>query len=97
MVMTILEARVLKENWSVLEQAFQRATNHIDPGLERSYLIHATRDTDLWRILTIWSNREALDEMRRSVDTPSGVLMFRSAQSEPVLSVFEIVQQISPE
>ncbi len=97
MVMTILEARVLKENWSALEQAFQAATNHIDPGLERSYLIHATRDTDLWQILTIWSNREALDEMRRSVDTPSGVLMFRSAQSEPVLSVYEIVQQISPE
>jgi heme-degrading monooxygenase HmoA len=97
MVMTILEARVLKENWSALEQAFLNGANHIEAGLERSYLIHATRDSDLWRILTIWSSREALDEMRRSVDTPTGVLMFRNAQSEPTLSVFDIVQQITLE
>jgi hypothetical protein len=96
MVMTILEARVSKENWPALEQAFKRGSDHIDPGLERSYLIHATRDSDLWRILTIWSSREVLDEMRRSVDTPLGVLMFRNANSEPVLTVFDIVQQIAP-
>ncbi len=96
MVMTILEARVVKENWSVLEQAFKDGSSQPDTGLERSYLIHGTRDSDLWRILTIWSSREILDEMRRSVDTPRGVLIFRSANSEPVLSVFDIVEQIAP-
>ena len=97
MVMTFLEGRVLKENWSALEQAFKRGSDHIDAGLERSYLIHAARDSDVWRILTIWSSREVLDEMRRSVDTPLEVLIFRNANSEPVLSVFDIVQQITPE
>ena len=46
----------------------------------------------MWRILTVWENREALDAMRSSGETPRGVLMFRSAKAEPALSVFEIVQ-----
>jgi quinol monooxygenase YgiN len=95
MVMTILEARVIKENWSALEQAFKDGSSHPEAGLEHSYLVRAAKDPDLWRILTIWSSREALDVMRRSVDTPLGVLMFRSANSEPVLSVYDIVEQIA--
>ncbi len=97
MVMTILEGRVAKENWPALEQAYQEASQHREPGLEQSYLIHAIKDSDLWRILTIWTSREALDEMRKSAETPRGVLIFRSAHSEPVLSVYDIVQQITPE
>jgi heme-degrading monooxygenase HmoA len=97
MVMTILEAHVSKENWAALEQDFNLAAQHRDPGLVQSFLIHSSRDTDLWRILTVWSSREALDELRRSTETPRGVLIFRSANVEPVLSVFEIVQQIAPE
>lgn len=94
MVMTILEARVLKENWTALEQAFKEGSNCPEAGLEQSYLVRATKDPDLWRILTIWSSHEALDVMRRSVDTPQGVLMFRSVNSEPVLSIYDIVEQI---
>lgn len=95
MVMTILEGRVSKENWPALEQAYLKGSEQREPGLVQSYLIHATKESDLWRILTLWSSREALDEMRKSVETPLGVLMFHSAHSEPVLSVFDIVQQIT--
>jgi heme-degrading monooxygenase HmoA len=97
MVMTILEARVSRENWAALEQAFQLAAQYRDPGLVQSFLIHSAKDADLWRILTVWSSREALDEMRRLNETPRGVLIFRSANAEPVLSIFEITQQIAPE
>lgn len=97
MVMTILEAHVTKENWAALEQAFQLAAQDRDPGLVQSFLSHSTKDADLWRILTVWTSREALDAMRRTKETPRGVLIFRSANAEPVLSIFEIVQQISAE
>jgi heme-degrading monooxygenase HmoA len=97
MVMTILEAHVSKENWAALEQAYQEATQHRAAGLVQSFLIHSSKDADLWRILTVWSSQEALDEMRRSGETPRGVLIFRSANAEPVLSIFEIVQQIASE
>jgi hypothetical protein len=96
MVMTILEAYVSEENWSALEQAYRLATQQRDPGLVQSFLIHSSKDLDLWRILTVWSSREALDKMRSSGETPRGVLIFRSANAEPILSVFEVVQQIIP-
>lgn len=97
MVMTILEARVTKENWAALEQAYQQGAQHRDAGLEQSFLIHSSKEADLWRILTVWQNQEALDAMRNSGKTPLGVLMFRSANAEPVLSVFQVVQHIAPE
>jgi heme-degrading monooxygenase HmoA len=96
MIMTILEGQVANQNWSKLEQAYQEGSQHNEPGLVQSFLIHSTKETDLWRIVTLWSSREALDAMRRSNETPRGVLMFRQANSEPSLSVFEVVQQIIP-
>jgi heme-degrading monooxygenase HmoA len=95
MVMTILEARVTIENWPALEQAFQQGAQYHDAGLEQSFLIHGIKDPDLWRILTVWESREALDKMRSSGETPRGVLMFRSANAEPTLSIFEISHHIS--
>jgi hypothetical protein len=97
MIMTILEGRVSKENWPALEKAYEEASQHRDAGMMRSYLIHATKESDLWRILTIWSSREALDAMRKSFETPRGVLIFRRAHTEPILSVFDVVRQITPE
>ncbi len=96
MVMTILEGRVEKQNWSRLEQAYQEGSQQNEPGLVQSFLIHSTKETDLWRIVTLWSSREALDAMRRSNETPRGVLMFRQAYSEAQLSMFEVVQLIIP-
>jgi hypothetical protein len=97
MVMTILEGRVSKENWGALEQAYQLAAQHRDPGLVQSFLIQSSKDADLWRILTLWSSQAALDAMRSSGETPRGVLIFRSANTEPVLSIFKVAQQITPE
>ena len=95
MVMTILEARVAKENWAALEQAFLQAAQYHDAGLVKSFLTHSLKEPDLWRIMSIWESREALEKMRASGETPRGVLMFRSAQAEPSLSIFEIAQQLS--
>jgi heme-degrading monooxygenase HmoA len=94
MVMTILEGRVSKDNWSVLEQAYQEGSHIQEPGLVQSFLIHSTREADLWRILTLWSSRDALEAMRKSNETPRGVLMFRKANTEPQLSIFDVVQEI---
>ncbi len=93
MVMTILEARVAKDNWQALEGAYQEASQHRDIGLVRSFLIQASKDFELWRILTVWESQEALDAMRNSGETPRGVLIFRSANAEPTLSIFKIERQ----
>lgn len=95
MVMTILEARVSKENWDTLEQAYRAGTQHRDTGIVETFLIHSKKESDLWHILTIWQSQAALDAMRGSGETPRGVLMFRNAKAEPALSVFDINQHVA--
>ena len=97
MVMTILEAHVTPDHWAELEQAYRQALQQHEPGLVRTFLAHSKREYDLWRILTVWRSQAALDAMRNSGDRPRGVLIFRQAGAEPMLSVFEIVQQLPPE
>jgi heme-degrading monooxygenase HmoA len=96
MVMTILEGRVEKDHWPTLEQAYKQGSQYQEAGLVQSFLIHSSKEPDLWRIITLWSSREALEAMRQSTETPRGVLMFRQAHTEPQLSIFEVVQQIKP-
>ena len=97
MIITMLEARVSKENWSALENAYQTGTQQREAGLVQSFLIHGVKDDELWRIVTIWQSKEALDEMRKSGEIPRGVLIFRAANAEPVLSIFNVVHQINQE
>ncbi len=93
MVMTILEAHVASDKWQALEQEFQQATKNLDPGITQTFLLHDSKDQTLWRIATVWHSREALDAMRKSGETPRGVLMFRAAGAEPVLSIFDVTAQ----
>ena len=37
MMITIIEAHVAKENWSLLEQAYQRNTQQTPPGLSNPF------------------------------------------------------------
>ncbi len=88
--MTILEARVDPGQWAELELAYGAATDRLDPGIVQTFLLHGLSDPAVWRIATVWQSREALETMRRSGETPRGVLMFRAAGAEPVLSVFDV-------
>ncbi len=90
MVMTVLEAHVPSDRWSALEEAYQAGIANLDPGITQTFLVHSASDPTVWRIITIWESREALNTMRNSGETPRGVLMFRAAGAEPALSVFEV-------
>jgi hypothetical protein len=88
--MTILEAQVAAEKWGVLEQTFNEAVVKLDPGLTQTFLLHNSREPNMWRIATVWASRQALDTMRQSGATPTGVVIFRAAGAEPVLSIFDV-------
>jgi len=47
-------------------------------------------DASAWRIVSIWKSREALEKMRSSGETPGAILIFRAAESEPEVSIFEV-------
>lgn len=91
-VMTTLEARVARENWTILGQAYRDAVTRGRPAqMLQSYLIQSVSDPPLWRIVALWASREALDEYRRNVETPGGLEIFRAAGVEPTLSIFNVV------
>ncbi len=88
MIVTMLEARVPENGAPVLVDEYRSGTDELPPAILETFLLH-TAGSDLWRIVTVWRDRDALEEYRTSVDTPGGVLMFRAAGVEPSLTVFE--------
>ncbi len=95
MVITMLEGRVASEQWGALEQAFRTANKQLPSAIVQTYLIQDGTDKDIWRIVTVWRSRQALQEYRATVETPGGVLMFRAAGAEPTLSIFDVIAQAS--
>lgn len=90
MVITILESHVEADKWSGFEKDFKERTHELPPQMLQTFLLQDTADKTLWRIISVWKSREALEEMRNSGETPTGVVMFRSAGAEPKLSIFYV-------
>src|SRR5689334_4867078 len=90
MVITILGAQVAPDKAAILEAAYKQAIERLDAGMRETFLLRDSKDSSVWRILTVWESRDALEAMRQSGQTPRGVLMFRAADAEPILSVFDV-------
>jgi hypothetical protein len=89
MVVTMLEAAVDEDHTGLLIEKFTAGGDSLPPSILESFLLHDA-GTGAWRIVTIWTSREALDGYRTAVETPEGVRMFRAAGAEPALSVWEV-------
>lgn len=89
MVMTTLEARIDVEDWHMIRDEFRIALQTPEPGMLASYLVQMRNDADVWRIVTLWRDAEALAAMR-AAGAPRGVLVFRSAGAEPTLLVADV-------
>ena len=90
MMITMLQATVLPEQVGNLQAEFQTAIQEWEPGIVETFLAQDVRDPAIWRVITVWQSREALDAMRATGRTPRGVLMFRAAQAEPSLTVLGV-------
>jgi hypothetical protein len=90
MVVTILEAHVDAGYWDTLKADYQSRIVQLPPQMVQTFLLQDAADQSLWRILSVWKSREALDEMRNSGETPEGVVMFRHVGAEPTLSIFTV-------
>lgn len=89
MLVTMLEAEVTEEDARELVTSFGAEVGSLPSAIRETFLLHESGG-DLWRLVTVWKSREALDGYRASVEAPGGVLMFRSAGAEPTLTVFEV-------
>lgn len=87
-IVSMLEANVQEARTEELVSQFEASGESLPRAIVESFLLHDA-SSEMWRIVAVWENEEALDGNRESVETPGGVLMFRSAGAEPSLSVFE--------
>ena len=93
MVVTMLEASLEEDQADRLVGQFRAAGASLPSFIIESSLLHDA-NSDLWRIVTVWESREALDGYRASVETPEGVRMFRAAGVEPSLTIFDVEARI---
>jgi quinol monooxygenase YgiN len=91
MVLTVLEAHVARDRVDDLESAWREGSRTLPPGLVESFLVRDSSDDTLFRIITLWSSRKALEQMRASVDKPKGVQFFEAAGVTPQLSILDVV------
>ncbi len=89
-IMTVLEARIPQERWAELVEK-AKALPPAPLGLEQSFFVQDTSESDRWRTVGIWSSREAFEAFRQSVGTPPPLAMFRSFGATPTLAIFDIV------
>jgi len=92
MVITEVEGVVPSARWEELRAAYRSMTETLEPQLDRTYLLQDTDDPMRWRVATVWKSREALDEYRRSVETPGAFLLFRSVGVEPSRMIFDVAE-----
>ena len=89
-VFTVLEARVPRDQWVRLTETYRSALGKLPPQMLQTFLTQSADDPARWWGVSVWRSRAALEEYRRSVETPRGVLMFRSVGAEPTLSLWTV-------
>ena len=105
MVMTILEAQVLPQNVTLLKSAYAAAIQQLEAGMVETFLASDARNPALWRILTVWKDRQALDAMRElgtdaagRVDLPGGscrAVPFRAGRGSPLRRVIRWIDRLT--
>ncbi len=91
-IITIIEGKVNKDKWSLFQNAYERvAKKSLPDSLLDSYLVQDVNESEIWRILTVWENIEAMNTYRKNVETPAWILVYREVGTEPKLVVNEIV------
>jgi hypothetical protein len=93
-IMTVLEARVEPDRWAALQGSYDAATGQLPSQMKDTFPVQSTADPAIWRVISVWRSRGALEEYRRSVATPGGVLIFRAAGAEPSVAILEVVANV---
>jgi hypothetical protein len=91
MVMTVLQAWVAPTDWATLVDSYKAGTRRLPEQMVESFLLQNKDAPSLWDCISLWRSREALKEYQTSVETPGGIMMFRAAGAEPILTIYEVV------
>lgn len=89
-VMSVLEAVVPADRWSELAALYRKAGERIPPQMLHAFLVQSATEPTRWRGISIWRSRAALEEYRRSVQTPAGIAMFQAVGAHPEITLWDV-------
>jgi quinol monooxygenase YgiN len=88
--MTVLEADVPADRWSELAEMYRKAGERLPSQMLQAFLVQSSTEPSRWRGISIWRNRAALEEYRRSVQTPAGIAMFQAVGAHPMVTLWDV-------
>jgi len=96
MVMTVVSGMVPNTRTDAFEKDYaELARGPLTPGLVRSQLLKKPDDVNfVYRIETLWENREMLDRMRARPEPPEAVRLFLKVGNPPSVEIFDLAQEI---
>ncbi len=93
MLITFLEGRVPTEREADLKKAYDEIVKTRYDGIVETFMSRGVMDPSVWRIFSLWKDKEAFEKARQSADTIKGILIFRAVGVEPSMSLFELVDR----
>jgi quinol monooxygenase YgiN len=94
-VMTVVEGKLPKSKMRELELSYSALRDQPKPrGLMMSMLLRDASEEGLYRISTLWQDRQSLDEMRKVNKVPAAVALFKSQGVEPTVRIFDVAISI---
>lgn len=94
-IMTVLEGRVPADRVAELNRLYTEASRSLPSQMLQALLVQSTTDPEVWRGISVWRSRAALEEYRRSVATPAGIRMFQAVGAQPSVSLWDVAATLS--
>jgi len=90
MIVEILEGRVTSERWDIFLEAYRKKLKTIPTQLVQNFLIQDINDDTLWRIISIWRDKQALDEALSKKIINTCAAIYEEVGVEPTYRIYAI-------
>jgi hypothetical protein len=94
-IITVVEGKVPASKSAEFEATYASLKREpVTPGQVKSSLLRNGKDLEIYRIETVWQDREALEKMRSSPQTPKALELFRKIGVSPNLEMYIVVDDL---
>lgn len=90
MIIEILEGHITSERWDMFQEAYRKKLKTIPTQLVQNFLIQDVNDGTLWRIISIWRDKQSLDEALSKKIITTCAAMYEEVGVEPTYRIFAI-------
>ena len=90
MIITILEGHVPANRWNDFENSYHSVIKHVPAQLKETFLIQDENESTLWRVISVWKNREEFETIKFDSVFHTCVDLYRSVGVECTRRIFNV-------